>query len=279
MHYVILRDDDTNALTPIDCLERLYRPLLDHGLPVNLATVPEVSLAATSPDGKPEAFLYGNIATSKDSTKALASNGQLVDYLLKNPGYRIVQHGLHHDCFEFDRDDRVEIRRRLERGTELLMKAGFPAPKTFVAPHDRFTRVSLEETAHRFPVISSGWYEKDRLPVAWWPRYLLKKFSRAQHWRVDNSRLLTHPGCLLSSQRPRATMLDEVKRAVHSAPLTVLVTHWWEYFPERQPDDEFIHQLHAVGDFLARERDIRVISFDDLTHADTAKSVFGRDAD
>ncbi|HWF18927.1 MAG TPA: hypothetical protein VG754_06640, partial [Verrucomicrobiae bacterium] len=143
-------------------------------------------------------------------------------------------------------------------------------------PHDRFTRASLDETAKRFEVISSGWYEKDRLPVAWWPRYLLKKLSRARHWRVGNARLLTHPGCLLSSHRPRATMLDAVKRAVRSAPLTVLVTHWWEYFPDRRPDGEFIWQLHAVGDFLARERDIQVISFDDLTRADVAKRVFGQ---
>ena len=35
MRYVILRDDDTNALTPVDCLERLYRPFLNRGLPVN----------------------------------------------------------------------------------------------------------------------------------------------------------------------------------------------------------------------------------------------------
>ncbi|HWF20158.1 MAG TPA: DUF2334 domain-containing protein, partial [Verrucomicrobiae bacterium] len=172
MHYVILRDDDTNALTPVDCLELLYRPFLDRNLPVNLATIPEVSLEAISPDGHPEAFLFGNTANSKTRTKPLAGNDELVSYLRKNSGYRIVQHGLHHDCFEFDRDDRAEVRRRLQRGTDLLVTAGFSAPKTFVAPHDRFTRASLDETAKRFEVISSGWYEKDRLPVAWWPRYL-----------------------------------------------------------------------------------------------------------
>ena len=31
MRYVIIRDDDTNALTPVECLERLYRPLLERG--------------------------------------------------------------------------------------------------------------------------------------------------------------------------------------------------------------------------------------------------------
>ncbi|HZV32993.1 MAG TPA: DUF2334 domain-containing protein [Verrucomicrobiae bacterium] len=275
MHYVILRDDDTNALTPVDCLERLYRPFLQRGLPVNLATIPEVSLKATSPDGKPEAFLFGNNGASKAATKPLVASGELVQYLVKNPGYRIVQHGLHHDCFEFDRDDRAEIRRRLQRGTDLLVKAGFPAPKAFVAPHDRFSRASLEEAAQHFPVISSGWYEKDRLPVAWWPRYLLKKISRAPHWRVGNARLLTHPGCLLSYRRPRATMLDEVKNAVRGATLVVLVTHWWEYFPERRPDEEFIEQLHGVAEFLANAPYVQVISFEDLTRPETARQIFG----
>jgi len=31
MRYVILRDDDTNAFTPVECLERLYRPFLERG--------------------------------------------------------------------------------------------------------------------------------------------------------------------------------------------------------------------------------------------------------
>ena len=57
MRYVIIRDDDTNALTPVECLERLYRPFLDRGLPVNLATIPEVSLKARMGDGRQEGFL------------------------------------------------------------------------------------------------------------------------------------------------------------------------------------------------------------------------------
>ena len=41
MHYVIIRDDDTFAFTPPACLERIYRPFLGRGLPVNLAMIPE----------------------------------------------------------------------------------------------------------------------------------------------------------------------------------------------------------------------------------------------
>src|SRR5438067_12670248 len=58
--YVILRDDDTNALTPPECLERLYRPFLDRSLPVNLATIPAVRTDAKRPNGQPEGFLWNN---------------------------------------------------------------------------------------------------------------------------------------------------------------------------------------------------------------------------
>src|SRR5262245_16585816 len=125
MRYVIFRDDDTNALTPIDCLERLYRPFLDRGLPVNLAVIPDVATDAATPDGKLEGFLtagngrtdhvraglafqpalHTESSTAVDSrpTIPIANNAALVRYLLENRGYQIVQHGCHHDPFEFDR--------------------------------------------------------------------------------------------------------------------------------------------------------------------------------
>jgi uncharacterized protein DUF2334 len=263
MRQVILRDDDTNALTPIECLEQLYRPFLDRGLPVNLATIPEVSTSVTFPDGRPEGYLW-NQSKPMPGTLPIGCNQKLTRYLLDNPGYHIVQHGLHHDYFEFDRDDRQEICRRLERGTELLRDAGFPHPAAFVAPYDKFSRVSLAETAKRFPVVSSGWYERCRLPISWLPKYVLKKLFRTPHWRMRNVALLSHPGCLLSCHRPRETMLSEVKRAVQRSQLTVLVTHWWEYFRVCQPDEVFIRQLHETAAYLANDPEIRVISFGDL---------------
>src|SRR4051812_7938580 len=145
MRYVILRDDDTNALTPVNCLERLYRPFLDRGLPVNLAVIPDVATDARTPEGKREGFLFrgrenegdyeismgakgariegcGNLSaplllgplvhfmeerengSECPSTIPIGENEELVRYLRENTGYRIVQHGCHHDHFEFDRE-------------------------------------------------------------------------------------------------------------------------------------------------------------------------------
>jgi hypothetical protein len=263
MRYVIIRDDDTNALTPVACLERLYRPFLERGMSVNLATIPEVALGTTLPNGKLEGFLaYRNGTTSR--TLPIGANHELVKYLQGNEGFEIVQHGLQHDYLEFDRVNGTSGRERLERGTKALMEAGFPRPKTFVAPYDKFSRTALHDAARRFRVISSGWYELRRLPFEWWPGYAWKKIRAAPHWRIGQTLLLSHPGCLLSCFRPYATMMDKIRQQIEQRQVTVLVTHWWEYFREQQPDEAFISLLHETAEYLRSQRDLKVVSFSDL---------------
>ena len=100
--------------------------------------------------------------------------------------------------------------------------------------------------------------------MTWWPRYFLKKTRQTPHWRTKRTLLLSHPGCLLSAQRDLGSMLDEIIRTIRSRQLTVLVTHWWEYFPGGRPNEEFIRQLHQTAAYLASQKDIKVISFSDL---------------
>ena len=267
MRYVILRDDDTNALMPTACLERLYRPFLERNLPVNLAVIPNVSTTASHGPGQLEKFL---MAENESPRKYLpiGSNSELVKYLLDNPQFHIVQHGCCHesvnDRYEFDHDNRGEISRRLDQGIHLLMEAGFRRPSTFVAPYDQLSRVSLQEVAKRFRVLSTGWYEWGRLPLRWWPRYILKKISRAPHWRVGRTSLLSHPGCHLSYHRSYSIMLQEIEKSIESRQLTVLVTHWWEYFRDGKADKNFIDVLHETAAYLATRRNVRVIPFDDV---------------
>lgn len=263
MRCVIIRDDDTNALTPVHCLERLYRPFLDRGLPVNLAVIPDVATDTLLPDGRLEGFLFAkNGETSR--TRAIDSSEPLVRYLRNNPGYQIVQHGCHHDYLEFERASAEEIARRLDRGTRLLEEAGFAPPQTFVAPYDKLSRAAFRAVARRFRVISTGWFELRRLPPAWWAKYFWKKLRRQPHWRIGSTTLLSHPGCLLSFRRDYDTMLDQIIASIGQRKLTVLVTHWWEYFRGNQADERFIATLHQVADYLARQPDLRVITFADL---------------
>lgn len=262
MRYVVIRDDDTCAATPWPYLERLYRPFLDRGLPVNLATIPEVRSDVRLPDGRLEGFLAaGRIEAGQPALLPLAGNRELVRYLKSEPGYHILQHGCHHDYFEFGSSDREDIARRLDHGRACLQEAGFAAPETFVAPYDKISRRAYQELAKRFRLISTGWFELGRIPFSWLPGYLQKKRSGAPHWRVNGTMLLSHPGCLLSYHRRYDTMLDAVRRTVESRTLTVLVTHWWEYFRDGTPDPEFIDVLHSVAEWLSSSSDVRVVPF------------------
>jgi hypothetical protein len=266
MHYVILRDDDTNALTPTACLERLYRPFLDRGFPINLATIPEVNVNTRMTDGAPEGFLFNRNGATSEKV-AIGSNPKLVKYLRENPGFHIVQHGCHHDQMEFDSLDRVGAAQRLDYGTQVLIDSGFSRPLTFVAPYDRLSRGSLEEVVARFRVLSTGWFELRRLPYSWWPRFAVKKLRGVDHWRTGRTHLLSHPGCLLSCHRPLHKILDTIAACMETRPLTVLVTHWWEYFRNGQPDEPLIEVLHELAARLGRCRDVKMISFRDVAES------------
>jgi hypothetical protein len=264
MHYVILRDDDTCALTPPACLERIYRPFLSRGMPVNLAVIPEVRTDVRLPDGRLEGYLTAGGLAPEGPLGHIGRAGELVDYLRTEPGYHIAQHGCHHDVYEFGDSDRQGLAGRLERGAEVLWEAGFRQPAAFVAPYDRLSRAAFVEVAARFSVISSGWYEARGVPWKWWPAYALKKLGRRRHWRAGGACLLSHPGCLLSFHRPHANMLASVRGAVEGATLTVLVSHWWEFFRGGRPDDELIGVIHEVAGWLASRPDVRVVSFRDV---------------
>jgi hypothetical protein len=263
MRCVIIRDDDTNALTPPRCLEQLYRPFLDRGIPVNLAVIPEVAVNTLTADGAPEGYLLYRNGEPADRLP-IGSNPKLIAYLRDNRAYQIAQHGCFHDWLEFDQLDRVTASNRIDRGARTLQDAGFSRPRTFVAPYDKLSRGSLAAVAARFDVLSTGWFEARRLPQSWWPRFAFKKLRNADHWRVGNTCLLSHPGCLLSCNMPRHEILPAIIRRVEANPLTVLVTHWWEYFRAGKPDEPFIEVLHKTADYLASSSDIKTLAFDDI---------------
>jgi Uncharacterized protein conserved in bacteria (DUF2334) len=271
MKHVILRDDDTCALTPVACLERLYRPYLDRGLPVNLATIPRVNTKATWKDGGAEgftAFRRGDEPTHLP----LAANQELLAYLDANRGFRLLHHGFEHTYLEFASRDRADLARRLDAGRRCFEDAGVKPPGTFVAPYDQLSREAFHEIAARFHTLSTGWFELRKLPPAWWPRYVVKKFRHVPHWRAGGLRLMSHPGCLLSHKHPFDTMLDRVKSAVRENEVTVLVTHWWEYFHGGAANEAYIAVLHALAEWLAERRDVRVVGFEDWATRQSAQT-------
>ena len=263
MNYVILRDDDTCALTPVRCLEHLYRPFLDRGLPVNLAVIPQVNTRATWADGSEEGFLFAKRG-NEPSHLPIGTHHELLEYLLANPGFECVHHGFEHTYLEFNSTDRASLARRLDGGARRFSEAGLTPPKTFVAPYDQISRAAYLEIAKRFRTVSTGWFELGRTPHAWWPQLLLAKATQRPHWRTGRLNLLSHAGCMLSHKRSLDTMVPLIRETVRKNRLTVLVTHWWEYFHRGKQNDAFIHALHQTADMLANLPDTRVIPFSAL---------------
>ncbi len=262
MKKVIIRDDDIHALTPIECLKTLYTPFLEANLPVNFAVIPNVDTEAQLPDGKREGFLFP--VNEEKGCISIAQGGELLGFLKKHPQIHLLHHGCRHTYMEFETPNREQVDALLEEGSRCFREAGLNAPTTFVAPYDRFSRQSMGVIAQHFSIISSGWYEARRLPLAWWPHYLRKKWSKEPHWKVGGTRLLTHPGCYLSYHKPRHQILPLIEKAIAQQEVTVLVTHWWEYFRDGKPDEKLIQVLHEVGAYLRDRSDLEVVSFADL---------------
>lgn len=273
MKYVIIRDDDTNAFTPIEYLEKLYRPFLQKGLPINLAVIPNVKTQVFLPNNELEYFLPRNVPVTSDRL-SIGTNQALVRYLLENKGYCIAQHGYDHKRDEFECHDSQEIIFRITEGKRHLAEAGFPDSNAFVAPYDKISRASYKELAKYFPIISTNFFEKARLPFSWWPNYFIAKALHKPHWKNRQTLLLSHPSAYLSSFRPYHTIWDEMIKTVENSTLTVLLTHWWEYFKDGDDGQRLINLLHRAADYFAASSHIKVISFDDLLDKRVAREIF-----
>jgi len=59
-------------------------------------------------------------------------------------------------------------------------------------------------------------------------------------------------------------MMNEIVRQISSRKVTVLVTHWWEYFRNGKVDDRFISVLHETASYFAQHPEFKVISFAEL---------------
>lgn len=267
MRYVILRDDDANATTSTEMLERLYRPFLDDGMPVHLATIPEVRADIRRPDGEIEGFLLGE-ARGTDAYLPIAENDALIAYLAQEPGYRVVQHGFHHEFVngrsEFAVSEAAEVRRRLNAGASRLREAGFAPSKIFVAPQDQWSAVAFDEVARAFPIISGGWLSLSRLPRRYWPAYLAqKKLQKRSHLRLGDRTVMTHPGCILSYHRDAKTIVPTLVNEILSRSVTVVVSHHWEYFDGGVDNKALIDALFELHAWIKGRSDVQVVRYED----------------
>lgn len=266
MKFVILRDDDANATTPPEWISACVGPFVDKGLPVQLAVIPEVDTQIRIVDGSLEGFLTGSMAGTP-GVAPISMNTKLVDYIRNQPLLGVVQHGLTHRIldgrFEFDEPDSTKVARWLDRGTRCLLDASFPKPKTFVAPQDTLSRPAFREVVRRFRHYSTGWFQRSRLPIEVWPQWLCSRLSGAPDvWKVGGLTLFSHPGCLLSCNRPVDGMASVIIDRIRAHVCTVVVLHHWEYWRNGVADRVRLDVLGELAEFLEKSREVEVVTFD-----------------
>ena len=68
-------------------------------------------------------------------------------------------------------------------------------------------------------------------------------------------------------------MKQSISELVSRQELTVLVTHWWEYFRDGKPDETFIAVLQETVAELTKMPEVKLIAFDDLVAREISTGV------
>jgi hypothetical protein len=248
MTLFLIRDDDANATTDPARLERAYAPLLDAGCPLTFSVIPSVGLDTLAPDGRPERFLPPDLAGPPVDV-VLRAGSPLAVWLRADRAQRgVAQHGLDHRRVrgrtEFGALERREAYARMLVGRDLLTEALGAAPLGFVAPWDALSRGSLQAAVELFPVVSTSWLDRDRLPVHWWPAHAAERLQRSERLRLGGSMVLRHRGGPIGPETAPADVPAILDQLAHRAEVAVIMLHHWMFWETPEP--------HPVVRALAR---------------------------
>jgi peptidoglycan/xylan/chitin deacetylase (PgdA/CDA1 family) len=228
---VVLRDDDANATTPVDRLERLYHPLLAEGHKITFATIPKVATPTAAPSGEREDFIVGQ---HDEGYRVLQQNSAFVQWQKTRPDLiEIAMHGLTHervrDGTEFGALDYDAAAGRMDEGLKILGDAFGRQIDSFVAPWDELSRGSLHAAAERFRVISTCFLNRSKLPPAHWPWHYLERIRQVMIVPFHGGWILRHKGALLTEATPDD--IARLARQIADGPaITVIVLHHWMFW-------------------------------------------------
>ncbi len=239
MTLYLIRDDDSNATTDPTRLERGYLPLLDAGLPINLAVVPEVRLDTLAPGGQREEFLSPSRPVSS-ARATLERETPLAEWLRAHRGQvGVMMHGLSHERrrggTEFGALSRSEAVRVMVRGLDVLERALGVCPRGFVAPWDAFSRESLHAATSEFDLVSTGYVDRVRLAPGYWASHVVERISRAGVVAAGRGWVVRHPGCVFTADTRPADVGGILSRISADALICVIVLHHWMFWAEETP--------------------------------------------
>jgi hypothetical protein len=247
---ILVRDDDANATTDPAKLERAYAPLLDAGIPVNFAVVPEVALDTPGPDGAREGFISPDFPEGSGRVP-LTAETPLATWLRLHSGLAdVFVHGLSHSRrrggAEFGSLTAMEAGDLLRQGLSTLERALDRRPVAFVAPWDAMSREALLSANALFDLVSIGWVGPGRLPVSAWPAHWLERLTRAQVLRLRRGWILRHGGCRIREGTPAEEVPSILRDLTGRASVAVVVLHHWQLWHGPQPHPAVLALARAL---------------------------------
>jgi len=250
---VVIRDDDVSYFTKPQCLEHIYRPLLELGLPINLAVIPIMhaqsydalqiqGCSALNDPVKP-------IKYDKKYLMLVGENVDLVDFV-KQHNFEVLQHGLMHEKFqrssmfipEFCINNAVELQRRAELGIKILSKTFGKSPRFFVPPWDVLSKQGYDVISKLFDGVILATMSFDgrnsinkflnfvphRLPFNFVPSFYICRMKRKNYCIFREKFLvLEHRGLSLWTNFNEETLFDMFKDFSLKWRTIVIVNHHW----------------------------------------------------
>ena len=264
---LLLRDDDINFFTSPDQLLEVYGFLFSYNIPINFSVIPAINPSATTESidfGKEsyEPFIPKQTA-GIDKEFPLSDNSEIKSFFSSFYGkYDILLHGFNHKSidgnYEFDSQDKKKVFQKITNGLEIIDSVFHTHPKTFVAPQDQYSKVTLECLEKQFNFFSLGWIDRKKLPLLSLPAYLLMKLRKRNFLNIGKLVLTEHPGCIFSQFRKTTHEISKLDAYIEKYDFTVIVVHHWEFYKENGKLDlpryhlfqDKIQELHQQHRFI-----------------------------
>lgn len=232
--FIIIRDDDVSAFTCLDQFKRAHRLLLDNGIPLNAAVVPNAYAGGRSNTSGYEGFIPPE-TQGQDLFYPISEHENLVAFLRETESIEIAQHGFAHARHtdgraEFDDANQALVSQKLDKGFDLLYKTFGKKPAFFVPPYDQVSRIAMEEIRKRFHGISLSRIGRELLPIHLWPKHILNKRSGCYHLSWGKFHVLQHPGIDFSmmNEDVDSEKIADITQSVKD--ILVITVHSWMFF-------------------------------------------------
>jgi len=265
---VIIREDDVCYFTKPQTLERIYKPLLDLNLPVNLAVIPMVSCKLNKP------FIDQNYRW-KDIYLNIGMNKDLIEFI-KQHNFEVLQHGLTHEQFwpnipEFKISDEIELKKRAKLGIKILHKTFGERPRFFVPPWDVLSKQAYKIISKLYNgvILASMSPTKEgilgklcnfipkSLPVSFIPQFIICRLKNSNYCKVYNKFVILEDRWLTVSQRlDQETLLCLVNEFLNKWIIVVIVIHHWLL----SSDVQLLDTWHKLLNSLLTDNRISILS-------------------